>query len=318
MAALTLVALPGGGSAATTNTRILSGPSGTIATDSATFAFTSPEDGGFECRLDAGEWLLHLARHLLVPRRRPPQLRGTGAEPSRQRRPDAGVDELPRQKRHPATRDDDRRRSERHDRHRLGDRRLRLQRGGEYLRMPARHRRGICLGNVRFAAALHVAGRRHPRLRSGASDGAGNTDTTPATAGFATDTTAPETTIVSAPGGTIDRAAASFAFAATEPGGFKCRIDSSDPSDWSSCSSPKSYSSLADGHHSFEVRAADALGNIDPTPAVAGFASTPARRSRSPARRSTSKPRRGTCSCSARAKTPTPGWSASSRCRSAA
>lgn len=56
LAALTLVALPGGGSAAVTNTRITSGPSGTIFTDSATFTFTSPEDGGFECRLDGGEW----------------------------------------------------------------------------------------------------------------------------------------------------------------------------------------------------------------------------------------------------------------------
>ncbi|HYQ79231.1 MAG TPA: hypothetical protein VEP91_09035 [Solirubrobacterales bacterium] len=39
-----------------TNTRIVSGPSGTVATDSVTFAFTSPEDGGFQCRLDGGEW----------------------------------------------------------------------------------------------------------------------------------------------------------------------------------------------------------------------------------------------------------------------
>jgi hypothetical protein len=53
---LAVAALPGGGSAAVTNTRIVSGPSGTIFTDSATFAFVSPEDGGFECRLDAGPW----------------------------------------------------------------------------------------------------------------------------------------------------------------------------------------------------------------------------------------------------------------------
>jgi len=56
LAVLALAALPGGGSAAVTNTRIVSGPSGTIATDSATFVFTSPEDGGFECRLDASAW----------------------------------------------------------------------------------------------------------------------------------------------------------------------------------------------------------------------------------------------------------------------
>jgi len=56
LAVLALAALPGGGSAAVTNTRIVSGPSGTIASDSATFVFASPEGGGFECRLDGGDW----------------------------------------------------------------------------------------------------------------------------------------------------------------------------------------------------------------------------------------------------------------------
>src|SRR5690349_22451882 len=56
LAVLALAALPGGGSAAVTNTRIVSGPSGTIVSDSATFVFASPEGGGFECRLDGGDW----------------------------------------------------------------------------------------------------------------------------------------------------------------------------------------------------------------------------------------------------------------------
>lgn len=56
LAAFALVVMPGGGSAAVTNTRITSGPSGTIFTNSATFTFTSPEDGGFECRLDDSDW----------------------------------------------------------------------------------------------------------------------------------------------------------------------------------------------------------------------------------------------------------------------
>ena len=56
LAALAHSALPGGGSAAVTNTRITSGPSGTIFTDSATFTFASPLDGGFECRLDTAPW----------------------------------------------------------------------------------------------------------------------------------------------------------------------------------------------------------------------------------------------------------------------
>lgn len=51
-----LFALQGGASASVTNTRIVSGPSGTVTTDSVTFAFTSPERGGFQCRLDGSEW----------------------------------------------------------------------------------------------------------------------------------------------------------------------------------------------------------------------------------------------------------------------
>ena len=38
-----------------------------------------------------------------------------------------------------------------------------------------------------------------------------------------------------------------------------------------SCSSPQPYSSLADGAHTFEVRATDAAGNTDPTPASRTF-----------------------------------------------
>jgi hypothetical protein len=51
-----LFALQGGASASVTNTRIASGPSGTVATDSVTFTFASPEGGGFQCRLDGSEW----------------------------------------------------------------------------------------------------------------------------------------------------------------------------------------------------------------------------------------------------------------------
>jgi hypothetical protein len=53
---LSLVALPSAASATVTNTRITSGPEGTIPVDSATFTFTSPEQGGFECRLDSSAW----------------------------------------------------------------------------------------------------------------------------------------------------------------------------------------------------------------------------------------------------------------------
>jgi len=101
-----------------------------------------------------------------------------------------------------------------------------------------------------------------------ATDPAGNVDTAPASYTWtvqATDTSPPDTSISSGPSGTASSSAASFSFSSTEYGSsFECRIDGSA---WSACSSPKSYSALADGSHSFDVRAKDAAGNVDATPA---------------------------------------------------
>jgi hypothetical protein len=50
--------------------------------------------------------------------------------------------------------------------------------------------------------------------------------------------------------------------------GFECRLDSAAPAAWASCASPQTYDSLANGSHSFEVRAIDQAGNVDGTPAT--------------------------------------------------
>ena len=79
------------------------------------------------------------------------------------------------------------------------------------------------------------------------------------------DTTPPDTTITSGPANPTSSTSASFAFTSSESGStFECRIDSGS---WSSCTSPKSYSSLANGSHTFDVRATDAASNTDATPA---------------------------------------------------
>jgi hypothetical protein len=79
------------------------------------------------------------------------------------------------------------------------------------------------------------------------------------------DTTAPETTIASGPSGSTTARTASFGFGSSEAGStFACRLDSDS---WHSCSSPKGYSNLATGGHQFAVRATDAAGNTDATPA---------------------------------------------------
>lgn len=55
-AVLAFFALSSGAGGSVTNTRITSGPSGTVNTSSVAFTFVSPEGGGFQCRLDGGEW----------------------------------------------------------------------------------------------------------------------------------------------------------------------------------------------------------------------------------------------------------------------
>jgi len=104
-------------------------------------------------------------------------------------------------------------------------------------------------------------------LRATAYDAAGNSrsaDITVTVSNVA-DTTPPDTTIDSGPSGTSSSASASFGFSASEAGStFQCRLDGSA---WAACSSPKAYASLADGSHTFDVRATDAAGNTDGSPA---------------------------------------------------
>ena len=103
-----------------------------------------------------------------------------------------------------------------------------------------------------------------------ATDGAGNTDASPAARTWTVnlpppDTTAPETTIDSGPSGTVASGSASFGFSSSEAGStFQCRIDAGA---WGSCTSPKVYSALANGSHTFDVRATDGAGNTDASPA---------------------------------------------------
>ena len=167
-------------------TTISSGPSGTIATSSASFEFTSSEEGSFECRLDSEE------ESAWAPCSSP-----------------QGYASLP---------------------------------------------------------TAHTASKFGPGTRLG------NVDPTPARANFAVDTQPPQTTISSGPSGTIATSSASFEFTSSEEGSFECRLDSEEVSAWAPCSSPQGYASLPDGPHSFEVRARDAVGNVDPTPARANFA----------------------------------------------
>jgi hypothetical protein len=103
-----------------------------------------------------------------------------------------------------------------------------------------------------------------------AKDLAGNNDPTPASRTFTVDTTPPNTTIGSGPaqGSTISDPAPTFSFSSEAGATFECRVDGAS---FSSCTSPQTTSSLSDGSHTFQVRATDAVANVEASPASRTF-----------------------------------------------
>lgn len=102
-------------------------------------------------------------------------------------------------------------------------------------------------------------------FQAAATDGAGNTDSTPAGHSWTVDTP-PQTTITNGPPSFDNSTTASFSFSASQAGStFECQLDGGG---FSGCNSPQSYTGLADGSHTFQVVATDGTGNADPTPAT--------------------------------------------------
>src|SRR5215211_1446686 len=81
-----------------------------------------------------------------------------------------------------------------------------------------------------------------------------------------TTVTPPNTTIASGPTGVVASTSASFAFSSSKANStFQCSLDNST---FAACASPKNYPGpLSQGNHTFRVRAIDASGIQDPTPA---------------------------------------------------
>jgi hypothetical protein len=100
-----------------------------------------------------------------------------------------------------------------------------------------------------------------------ATDAATNTDPTPASYTWTIDTTPPNTTIgPTMPAANTQSSSATFDLGSNEPGStFECRLDGAP---FVSCTTPASYSGLADGTHTFDVRATDPAGNVDASPAT--------------------------------------------------
>ena len=79
------------------------------------------------------------------------------------------------------------------------------------------------------------------------------------------DATPPDTSLVSTPSDPTYETAPIFAFTSSDPGAtFECRLDSGA---YEPCSSPKGYSGLPPGSHTFSVRAIDGSDNEDSSPA---------------------------------------------------
>ena len=87
---------------------------------------------------------------------------------------------------------------------------------------------------------------------------------------FSADMTPPETTVDSGPAGPTNDSTPTFSFSSSESGSsFECQVDSGA---YAPCSSPDTTAPrLPDGPHTFSVRATDAAGNTDPTPATRAF-----------------------------------------------
>jgi Bacterial Ig-like domain len=79
------------------------------------------------------------------------------------------------------------------------------------------------------------------------------------------ETVPPVTTIDGGPSGFTNDQTPTFAFSSNEAGStFECRVDGGV---WASCNSPETIASLGEGSHTFEVRATDVAGNVEPIPA---------------------------------------------------
>lgn len=102
-------------------------------------------------------------------------------------------------------------------------------------------------------------------VQARAVDAVGNVDPTPASYTWTIDSTAPDTFIYVGPPGPSSDPNPTFLFTGSDGAtSYECSLDG-DP--FATCTSPQSLAGLADGTHTFEVRATDAAGNTDPTPA---------------------------------------------------
>jgi hypothetical protein len=244
------------------STSIASGPTGTVATDQATFAFAASEAATFACRLDGGGFSACSSPHSVAGLasgshtfevRAQDALGNVGSPASRTwtvdlSPPDTTITDGPSGTTGPDALEVEFSSSE------PGSFECRIDGGAFVACSSPRLLSGLSDGSHTFEVR--------------ATDSVGNVDQTPAARTWTVDATPPETTIISGPaaGATVN-ASPTFTFSASEPSTFQC---STDGAGFTGCASP-STPTLVDGDRTFAVRAVDAAGNVDATPAVRSF-----------------------------------------------
>ncbi len=118
-----------------------------------------------------------------------------------------------------------------------------------------------CTSPQAYAGLTQAAHNFRVRVR----DAGGNLDPSPASRDWTVDTTAPTTTIVTGPTGTVASTSATFTFSSNEAGTFQCRTDGGS---FATCPTPYQPTMFTQGAHMLDVRARDAAGNLDATPAT--------------------------------------------------
>jgi hypothetical protein len=111
-----------------------------------------------------------------------------------------------------------------------------------------------------FQVAVTVADDTSTMFHASATDATGTSVCSPNGFPYVEDSSTPAPRIDEQPADPSGSTNATFSFSDAEsPVTFECRLDTAS---FSGCTSPKSYSALPDGLHTFQVRATDALGNV--------------------------------------------------------
>ncbi len=106
------------------------------------------------------------------------------------------------------------------------------------------------------------------------TDAAGNVTPRPAVRTWTVDTMAPDTEIISGPSRDDSQEEAFFTVGSPDADtvGYECSLDNLE---FTNCPDPLTFSNLSEGSHYFRIRARDALGNVDETPAIWVWGSAP-------------------------------------------